>query len=313
MKPALILVDGMNIANRSAVAKEILGRMDPEQVEFYQCADVQLPHMYVRMMRDVLDRRKSAVIESSWRDQYVLAALGHPAKMHRAFTRMLDRLAFGCGGVSAYCYADGRTYAKNLPEGNSYQALEPMILKMHDAWEDLSFMGFPMIYINTSDDGFKTDVDAMMERLDIISGYNVGPGIGNWNPGKVVLLVGDRHGPSIQPYRVDMNIAFCDMAKAGSSYWLSEQLEEAGIQEQHLYWINAFDQDGAPTDPTFVGLLQPVAVLTLGDSAARWCDGNQIRCEQFTHPQYHKRFQHNTPYPMIARLKELVKGISGAN
>jgi hypothetical protein len=298
----------MNIANRSAVAQEILSRFAKDTVEFYECADT-MPYFYVRMMRDVLEGGKSVVIENSWRDDYVLEAMGESAKIPKEYRRMLDRLALGCNAVIAYCRADTRTYAANLNKNLSYEVMKTLIDKMDSVWAKLESRGLAIVTINSSDSGFKTDVDALFDRANYHI-RNSGPGIGLWNPGKVILLVGDRHGPSIQPYKVDMNIAFCDMAKAGSSHWLSAQLDLMDIPESRLYWINAYDSVGAATHSDFVGRLYPITVLSLGDNAKRWCDTNHIRHEPFTHPQYHKRFHSKEPYPLIARLKELIDELS---
>ena len=303
MKPVLILVDGMNIANRSVAAQEIVTRFPADTAEFYECGEQVLPYFYVRMMRDVLEKQKSVVIESSWRDDYVLDLMKGEVKIPSEFRRMLDRIALGCDAVVAYCYSDSRSYASRLA---TYEQMRPTIQAMEAAWNLAPTNGLQTVKINTSDEGYKIDVDALMDRVRYME-RNAGPGIGAWNPGRVVLLVGDRHGPSIQPYKVDTNLAFCDMAKAGSSYWLSQQLESASILEEKLYWINAYDKDGQPTDPNFVQALRPITVLSLGDFAAKWCDSNHIRHEGFRHPQFHKRFMFKDPYPLIDRLKELME------
>lgn len=303
MKPSLFLIDGMNIANRTMVAYELRGKFPKDTVEYYDCGDQTLPYFYVRMMRDVLEKQKSVIIESSWRDQYVLHAMGEPTSMPVEFMRMLDRIALGCDAIIGYCRADTNTYARNLRAPLSYDTIKDTVHKMHTSWEALDNRGLSCVPINTQDVGFKTDLEILWDRAEIQS-RNVGPGIGRWTKGSV-LIVGDKHGPSIQPYKVDMNIAFCDMAKAGSSFWLSQQLASAEIPERKLYWINAYNAKDEPTDSSFVQELSPISVISLGDNAARWCADNHIRHEQFQHPQYHKRFNFNEPYPLIARLAEL--------
>jgi hypothetical protein len=308
MRPTLILVDGMNIANRSIVAQDIVQRFPKDQVEFYSCGELIYPYVYVRMMRDVLDKRKSVVIESSWRDEYVVERMGDKPSMPRQMTRMLDRIALGCDAVVAFCVADSRTYAENVNQFSSYDKMRDLIDRMESAWREINHESpYPIKVVLTQDDNYKIDIDILMDQLMFRSDLNEGPGIGRWAPGEVVLMVGDRHGPSIQPYKVDMNLAFCDMAKAGSSFWLSDQLDKGGIDEKSLYWINAFDSDGNPTEPRFIALLRPKAIVTLGDSAARWAETCQLQFNRFAHPQFHKRFQHNEPYPLIEKLKELVK------
>jgi hypothetical protein len=308
MKPCVILVNGVGVSNRRTVAKNIAARFPEAEVERYECDELTPPHLYVHMMRDALEGRKSVVIENGWHSDAILDSLGSKYKCVKQFRRMLDRIAVGVNAQVALCEADSRTYAKNWAEispNTPYASIADMIETLDNAWYALSH-GLVQTRINTSDDGYKQDIDLLIDRAQLTAGTNKGPGIGNWDPGHVVLLIGDRHGPSIQPYKVDYNIAFCDMAKAGSSYWLSDKLDEASIPETRLYWINAFDSKDEPADPSFIEHLKPAAVLCLGDIAARWCATNKIRHEPFTHPQYHKRFQFNAPYPLIERLKQIV-------
>jgi hypothetical protein len=214
---------------------------------------------------------------------------------------MLDRIALGANGIIALCLGNQQMYLTHLDKKFSQEVQEA-----HSYWQSLDTMGLQRVTISTWTD-YGDDIELLMDKVLIHSGKNIGPGIGNWEPGTVVLLIGDRHGPSIQPYATNFNLAFCDMAKAGSSFWLSNQLEANKIPEHQLYWINAYDKDGVPTDPSFVRRLQPLAVLSMGDSAARWCQSNALAHESFTHPQYHKRFHFNEPYPLIEKLKELLK------
>lgn len=308
MKPCVILIDGMNVARRGEVAKAIVKRFKAEEVESYFCGSDAPAHLYVHMMRDALEGRKSVVIENGWRAEALMEVMGERTHIGKQFRRMLDRIALGVNAQIAYCTADTRTYAANWTSFRpdvEYGTMAPLIERMHQAWESLPAEGLKLTRIHTNS-GFDEDIELLMDRARLLSGGNSGPGIGAWNPGNVVLLIGDRHGPSIQPYQVEFNLAFCDMAKAGSSYWLCSQLEEFKIQERHLYWINAFDKTGAPTDPEFLHRLRPIAILSMGDSAERWCTQYGVPHEQFTHPQYHKRFHFRQPYPLAQRLVELV-------
>lgn len=304
MNPALILVDGMVIAHRSAVAKAIFSKFErATPTELYTC-DIDTPlHLYVHMMKDVLEKRKTVIIDNGWRAHQILEGMGQPTSAIKEFRRMLDRIALGCDAQIALCTASEQSYISRTP---NFEEQRVAISQMHVAWVTADTHGLQQIRISTSDD-YSDDIENLLDRVLIHSGRNIGPGIGNWNPGRVVLLIGDRHGPSIQPYSTQFNLAFCDMAKAGSSFWLTKLLEEAGIQERHLYWINAYDKEDIPTDPGFIGRLEPVAILSMGDSAERWCKSNALKSEPFSHPQYHKRFQYKEPYPLISRLVEAVE------
>lgn len=311
MKACLILVDGLTIAKRSEVAKEIERRFPKDAVDRYQCDNDTPAHLYVHMMRGVLENGRSAIIENGWRADAVLDSLGDKFKVPRQFRRMLDRIALAVNGQVAMCHAGMNKYAENWAVANSdrpFMDIVEGVEKIEKAWKSLPLNGLKQTIIHTGDMSFMEDIDLLLDRAKLKAGNNIGPGIGNWSPGEVVLMVGDRHGPSIQPYQINFNLAFCDMAKAGSSYWLSDKLDEGQIPEERLYWINAYDKNGQETSVEFVEWLKPIAIFTLGDSAAKWCEKHRLRHEQFTHPQWHKRFMHHSPYPLISRLRDVVGG-----
>jgi len=306
---SLFLIDGMTISNRSQVASAVAAKFPKESVEVFTCNDEVPPHIYVPMMVSAFVG-KNVIIENGWRAHTVLSLLNEPTRHPKEFLRMLDRIALGAKGHIGLTFCLPRILAERWNQLHpNIPYPEELVNRLQLAWYRASTKGLTQIRINTNDGSFVDDIDTLIDRASLAARES-GPGIGNFNPGKVVLLVGDRHGPSIQPYATDYNLAFCDMAKAGSSYWLSQQLDNSNIEERHLYWINAYDKEGIPTEPYFIEQLKPVAILTMGDSAARWCQSNAIAHEQFSHPQYHKRFQFKEPYPLIQRLETLVKGLT---
>jgi hypothetical protein len=90
MKPSLILVEGMNIAKRSEVAKLIQSKIP--DADLYTCDDKTPIHLFVPMMMDVIGKRKSVIIENGWRADAVGEHFGWGSRAI-AFRRMLDRIA----------------------------------------------------------------------------------------------------------------------------------------------------------------------------------------------------------------------------
>lgn len=128
-----------------------------------------------------------------------------------------------------------------------------------------------------------------------------GPGLGAWAPGRVTLLVGDRPGPA---WRSRLNWPFISGLRSGCSAWLAGQLESAGVPEQQLYWVNAADQHGTPTDGTFVAALRPQLVVALGQHAATWCEAVCLAgFEQVHHPQHWQRFHAGHKYRLTQLLR----------
>jgi hypothetical protein len=80
-------------------------------------------------------------------------------------------------------------------------------------------------------------------------------------------------------------------------------LETAQIDEEKLFWCNAV-HDGVNTDlESLVHKLKPHYVVALGRTAHAALDFHGIVHHYFSHPQFHKRFKHSQPYPLIQFLK----------
>ena len=293
----LIIVDGHALTKKKETAELIASKLKAVSIKICH-ADTSAAE-YVQHMADAIDKRAHVILVSSWRADDVREALGYPSVIPKQMRRMLDRIALGCSAHIAQC----KTV---YPVGLLPTEEEKAVISIEGAWKSVE-SPLPVREISGSNILIEMDVDLLLDSMHprVDKHINLGPGVGAWRPGEVVLLIGDRHGPSLQPYQVHSNIAFCDMAKKGSSYWLTERLVQGGIREDRLYWINAYDSDGQATSAEFIRRLHPITVCTLGDSAARWCQTNGVRYEHFTHPQYHKRFKSSEPYPLIERLQEI--------
>jgi len=249
--------------------------------------------MYVRMMTPAIDREFPVVIECSWVTQEHHAHLLSPiAKLvfdkYAAQRRILDRLALGCGILSV------RALDVSAPLRAEWRINQGVL---------------PTLEVGDWDEYLFTDIADKIKRQ-----VNPGPGVGRWAPGEVILLVGDQHGDTVQPYSVQRNIAFCSMSGKGCSEWLTTQLMKANIPETALYWINAREPktgSGIHTSWDFAKELKPKAVIALGDMASTWCRCLTDNYIQIQHPQSWKRFHYYEQYPLIPILKELLNGSDG--
>lgn len=134
-----------------------------------------------------------------------------------------------------------------------------------------------------------------------------GPGVGAWRTdGRSILLVGDRPNGE-QHAAIKQRIPFFSLHGGGCSLWLAQQLEDAGIPEERLYWINAHSWDGKPTSPDFIEQLNPRHVIALGRNAQSWCAFDAgVNNVLVDHPQHWKRFHHGQPYPFIEALRSVL-------
>lgn len=150
------------------------------------------------------------------------------------------------------------------------------------------------------------DVDAVLDQAHEERWLNAGPGSGAWRPGKVTLLVGDRPNNGVHG-DLKHKLPFFSLHSGGCSQWLAQQLEDAGVPESELYWVNSADARGVDTDAAFLRELRPKRIIAMGDYAQRWVStylpaGMESLCHGVAHPQYHKRFKHGQTYPLLDLL-----------
>lgn len=123
---------------------------------------------------------------------------------------------------------------------------------------------------------------------------------------KLILLVGDRPGPSAPKEKYYHHTPFYSTKHC--SGWLNSSLEAEKIPEKKLVWINSADENGKYYDIKIVNHLIPKSIIALGGKAGAWLEKNgvddYISCY---HPQYWKRFHNKERYPLFDLIKEQIK------
>jgi hypothetical protein len=218
--------------------------------------------------------------------------------------RILERFALGVGAVVVYCLPPvERCLAawRSRPEAEYLKKAEQLeeVYAAYAKEARVAFSKQPLASIRYD----YTKDDHAVGFLESLGTYeaNEGPGVGAWRPGKSIVIIGERPGGTGGPHAP----AFCGTDPAGCSAWLSMQLENAGVPEQALYWVNAYagGRDEAPLDPTFIERLRPPHVFALGEVAVEWARWHGIiDAIQVSHPQSWRRFHHREPYPLIKEL-----------
>jgi hypothetical protein len=127
-----------------------------------------------------------------------------------------------------------------------------------------------------------------------------------------VLLVGEQANIRDGDH-LGRRAPFTAYSRLGCSWWLNNKLDEAGIPERHLRWLNANTELGKPTNPADIDLLinrrAGAKIIALGRIAAKWCDEHNLGPDHMVaHPQHHKRFSYTKEYPLIPLLKEVLDG-----
>lgn len=211
-----------------------------------------------------------------------------PLALPVAHRRMLERLALGYGA----------RYAPNGQPGG---------------WLTGSGLGAPEPVLGVLG-GVKAPGEAPAPALDAPGAAATplqGPAarygaLGRWpeaGAGPVVLLLGDRPGPGWQRAGRP-SWPFISSLSTGCSSWLAELLEEHGIPEDALAWMNTYSVEGEPRGAEDVEAAPFRKVIALGRNAATWCSVNGVKHEEVHHPQYWKRYQHHNPYILPRLIKK---------
>lgn len=253
------------------------------------------------------------VLDRSWLAEpaYGKAYRGGADRIGTAYRRMLERIALSVRGVAVIALPPWELVLDRWTarKGAEYLDTVEQLRVVYDAFAAMT-PGIPTVrYDYTRDGCSKQACDAFAERVYAARPpVNDGPGAGWFGPG-ATLVIGDRY-PEVNgggDFQIGgRTFPFVSFSRHGCSAWLAEQLEDAGVPERNLYWVNAHRTDGTTTDPRFIERLEPGRIVALGARADDWCRRvvrlHDAEYDYVIHPSYHKRFHHHFTYP----LKEVV-------
>lgn len=219
--------------------------------------------------------------------------------------RCLERVALACQTVVVLCLPPFETCKKNYltRKALEYLPTEHHLQLVHEGftqlWQMAHRAAVPMIcYDYTSTDLGRSSFVDLTESVR--PAENFGPGVGAWKPGQVTLLVGE----AVNRNTAAALLPFVSWDPGGCIGWLSRQLEDWGVGEDELYWINAVDAKGHDVDPRpWLDQLNPKRIVAMGETATTWCLEHKLRHDSIAHPQHWKRFKHNQPYPLKRILR----------
>jgi hypothetical protein len=77
---------------------------------------------------------------------------------------------------------------------------------------------------------------------------------------------------------------------------LAQALEQEGITERMLYWINTQTSQGVPADTGFIDKLKPSRIFALGNNAYTWALNNSIKAIKLPPPLHHMQNYPDQPY-----------------
>ena len=219
--------------------------------------------------------------------------------------RMVERVLLGRHAVCIKCLPPYHIAFKNWKERLARRgelvtdpALYAAIYRMY---EDIPSDLPTKVYDYT--DPYQSIAELSRWIMRHVKDKPLGPGSGNLIPGGI-LLVGDQVNHKVSPWPYPF------VADSGCSVWLTQQLEDAGIRESSLYWVNARGRDGNPTPlGEWLDYLQPSLIVAMGKEAKTWCRYlTDEGVADVPHPQYWSRFMSKSRYPLMDIIIDFVAG-----
>lgn len=215
--------------------------------------------------------------------------------------RMVERVLLGRHAVCIKCMPPYPTALHNWKMRRAQQGEliqdELVYRDIYNAYDNISSDLPTKVYDYT--DPYQSTAELSRWVMRHVKDKPLGPGSGALVPG-TILLVGDQVNSKVSPW------SYPFVADSGCSVWLTEQLEQAGIREASLYWVNATAVDGTAAVPgDWLDYLSPTLTVAMGLEAYRWARNfGSGPITKVHHPQYWKRFKGKQRYPLLDVLTE---------
>lgn len=267
-----------------------------------------LARLYVEAMLPALLGHADVVMDRAWLSEPIYAARYREAapRLDKVQLRMLDRIAMRLEAGVVLCLPPQETCLATFRERRGEEMLEreqqlkAVYLDYAEGfrWQELTALPVTR-YDRTKD----VAVDIV---VDTTSAHPLGSFSGG-NLDAPIVLIGDKFG-EVKNHDPRFQVPFVSFDRSGCSHWLTETLEEAGIAEGDLLWVNS----DSPNLQDIVEDGTRLGVFTLGLEAYKRVQQRMpnISKDQNTHsvdhPQAHKRFQTRMDYPLVRMIKEIL-------
>jgi hypothetical protein len=297
----LTIFEGPDGSGKTTAAREYAEATDALYVHFPALPRVTdgLARMYVEAMMPALLGHQSVVFDRSWLSEipYGVVFREGADRLGAVKIRMLERLAYRCGAVVVKCQTDWERTKTNYLSRKHLEMLdnESQLAEVYSIYRgmrtDLPMLCYDYQQFDMSD--LHSTIYKFRTGLHPLSVRSAG------NSDAPVVLIGETFAErkNQDPF---YQWPFASFSKDGCSYWLTEQLMHANIHESSLLWVNA-DQN--------LGFIQGrnITVITLGEQAKKAAKDFHLTVHaSVAHPQYAKRFYHNSNYALTQKILEVL-------
>lgn len=269
--------------------------------------DEGLARLYVEAMLPALLGDSSVVLDRSWLSErpYGLVYRGGQDRIRRPGHRMLERLTLRCDPMVVLCLPPWEAVEASFKRRKAQELLQDtqQLRRVYDLYQ-VPGTCLPTFLYDYTKQPLETLLDTV-PRLRISHASHGAHDLSARTAGSLrakVLLVGETFG---RPKAHDplYQWPFASFSRAGCSWWLTQQLDEADIGETQLLWANA-DMEV----PRLLRCSPEKLVVALGTEASKRLTRWGLAHETVQHPQAWKRFSHGKPYPLVQLLRSYLQG-----
>lgn len=300
----LIIFEGPDGAGKTTLARRLANDIGARYVHLGPFPRVKtgLARLYIEAMLPALLGYEDTVMDRCWYSEvpYGIAYRGGVDRIEIR-SRILERMAMRCETSLVWCVPPwGRVHDNFIArKGDEYLQNTQQLKTVYD-WYNDACPGLPAIYANPFEAAEGSDfVEWLKDEIDLTktTPHPLNKSTSGMLDAKVVL-VGDNFSDPAEGDPLYQS-PFSSFAPSSSSMWLARQLEAAGIEEKHLFWVNSDNFDEVPEGRHIValGTVAGEKLFSLG-------------CKNFNfvqHPQAWRRFRSHQAYELIPVLKGLLE------
>jgi len=290
----LTIFEGPDGGGKSTAARRFAEKTGARYVHCGSFKNVQrIGRFYVEAMLPALLGYQDVVMDRCWLSEKPYGDAfrqGHD-RLGVTSVRALERLAFRCSTLVVWCLPPYDRIRSSFMERKQIEMLED---ESQLKQVDTSYRGATTSLPSIVYDYTRTPLPApraMDRQRSVAHGLDFQTAGNHSAP---IALVGEgfsepKDGDCLYQW------PFGSMNHSRCSHWLTQNLEDAGISESSLFWVNS---DQGDHDDMREMLGERRHVVALGAKALTRLTELDIDCSAVEHPQSWKRFKSSQPYPL---------------
>lgn len=291
----ITIFEGPDGSGKTTAAQDYAEHTNARYVHFPALPQVSkgLARMYVEAMLPALLGYQDVVLDRCWLSEtpYGEAFREGQDRLTQACRRMLERLAYRSGAAVVLCLPKWEVVRTNFLKRKHLEMLkdDTQLRQVYDLYKAQG-TSLPLVPFD-----YETHPKEMLHQ-QLVQARSPCHALhrqtaGNWDGGIVLVGEGFAERKDHDPW---YQWPFASFSGDGCSRWLTQQLDEAGLPEENLLWVNA-DQD-----LSFIHELEwSPTVFALGTKAEAALYREKLEATAVPHPQYWKRFKSSEPYPLV--------------